>query len=1275
MAEPNLYTSDSLYQPHILQPSIPQPQQVSVRYQEAPKLYATDGLFTKELVGPPKPPTQEEMQSYISQRDKELTSYDAISTLRARFTPAVRAGQKVVSSAGDKIKDFASSFSSLVPPKIKSVFSPVADSLKSASSSVMSYNQKELDKRSAPIIDAPLFKVFDESALAVKDKIQSSKGMQIPSIGIDTKYASKIATAIIEPIPTFFETTFRNITRQTEIKGLNILDDLAKKPYEVKYHRAIEKAYPNKAEYIKKNILDKFSDIQLLGIAAGAANLDPEYDQYRKEAKALLSDRIRQDPNKITQLKYLWTKSREKPEKTAGFVGRLAGYADIGALTAGKGFFPTTSRQILQSSFIARSESPKELATNIAIGAGFGAVGRTAETSKGFLQQAVGGSKLARGALEGTSYIAERAIKPYLRFRLATGIADIGSEYIYGDPKLAQAKERTLTTALATIPLGKPIGQKLFDKSVGLFAYDPNVYVEPSFPSRDRVQIAREHLSGKVREGTRAETPYDQFKSLTIRDPATVQGKGVTYGKELAFANPKMAGSKVQPVGSYFLEKSKPSTLREAFSGEKSPRIIKLKYQTPNLANTKLGKTIINQLETKGRVTDSILKQYLKYVQKLADTTGKPVGALSPKTLKGLGSSPTESEVVLMFPTGQGTPFGVPGSVGSGRIIDTPQLKFTGVSADTRTPVYSLDFTDTKPTYEYWVEKTQYNLAQTPLSRFMSRLIPSLDTKITSTIYYYQDGVMSSKTSKTTIDRLISNFQKSKSFDFKTFLERPSSVLSLPANILSDYEKAVNLKLSVLTGKEKSIPGFYELNSKGLGHTAKVYSELIKMRSDPTHPYYKTLNQFTKDELFKLSLVHDAGQIGTTPGYYDHGRAVGKLIDEGRIDILKNLPYDKQAAFAEAVSGHMSIAPLSAVSSKIKTPTIKDIGQGFLSGNLSKALADADKFARAGSKTDMSLIFSRGGFSQRAASSDAKVSQALNQLKSGDFSSFSQNKILSKSLLKPVTKAEDYQFVTNTPSVQPYIARTTTPSTENYIYQPIGSDSTAYFATDPERDDQRYKPTPIITETYYPAGEKADVPYSNYDFVQKPITTDYDKYQPTDTYTIKLPGYTPYTPTGYTGISYPPKPTITTYTSYTPIKPKELLQTTNEFYTLPKTEKPNKQLLEKAFSIQVKSKGKWTTIPNLKKKNYYAAHHKAQQMVDNYEERSYRLLPTNKKATIKRYSMPMSSHKFYRESKRKDPTLKDAWIEKSRFAIDSIGELRGITWKGIASQKKRGSKK
>ena len=1086
MAEPNLYTSDSLYQPHILQ-SIPQPQQVSVSYQEAPKLYATDALFTKELVGPPIPPTQEEMQSYISQRDKELTAYDAISTLRARFTPAVRAGQKVVSSAGDKIKDFASSFSSSVPPiiksvfspvagllesasssvmsnnqkdfassfsssvphKIKSVFSPVADSLKSASSSVMSYNQKELDKRAAPIIDAPLFKVFDETALAVKDKIQSSKGMQIPGIGIDTKYASKIATAIIEPIPTFFETTFRNISRQTEIKGLNILDDLAKKPYEVEYHKAIEKAYPNKAEYIKKNILDKFSDIQLLGIAAGAANLDPEYDQYRKEARALLSDRIRQDPNKITQLKYLWSKSREKPEKTAGFVGRLAGYADVGALTAGKGFFPTTSRQILQSSFIARSESPKELATNIAIGAGFGFVGRTAETSKGVLQQAVGGSKLARGALEGTSYIAERAIKPYMGFRLATGIADIGSEYISGDPKLAQAKERALTTALATIPVGKPIGQKLFDKSVGLFVYDPNVYVEPSFPSRDRVQIAREHLSGKVREGTRAETPYDQFKSLTIRDPATVQGKGVTYGKELAFVNPKLAGSKVQPVGSYFLEKSKPSTLREAFSGAKSPRIIKLKYQTPNLANTKLGKTIINQLETKGRVTDSIIKQYIKYVQKLADTTGKPVGALSPKTLKGLGSSPTESEIVLMFPTGQGTPFGVPGSVGSGRIIDTPNLKFTGVDADTRTPVYSLDFTDAKPTYEYWVEKTQYNLAQTPLSRFMSRLIPSLDTKITSTIYYYQDGVMSSKTSKTTIDRLISNFQKSKSFDFKTFLERPSSVLSLPANILSDYEKAVNLKLSVLTGKEKSIPGFYELNSKGLGHAAKVYSELIKMRSDSTHPYYKTLNQFTKDELFKLSLVHDAGQIGTTPGYYDHGRAVGKLIDEGRIDILKNLPYDKQAAFAEAVSGHMSIAPLSAVSSKIKTPTIKDIGQGFLSGNLSKALADADKFARAGSKTDMSLIFSRGGFSERAASSDAKVSQALNQLKSGDFSSFSQNNILSNQ--KPVTKAEDYQFVTNTPSVQPYIALTTTPSTENYIYQPIGSDSTAYFATDSEK--------------------------------------------------------------------------------------------------------------------------------------------------------------------------------------------------------------------------------
>ena len=56
-------------------------------------------------------------------------------------------------------------------------------------------------------------KFLTKSALAVKDKIQSSKGMQIPGIGIDTKYASKIATAIIEPIPTFFETTFRNISK------------------------------------------------------------------------------------------------------------------------------------------------------------------------------------------------------------------------------------------------------------------------------------------------------------------------------------------------------------------------------------------------------------------------------------------------------------------------------------------------------------------------------------------------------------------------------------------------------------------------------------------------------------------------------------------------------------------------------------------------------------------------------------------------------------------------------------------------------------------------------------------------------------------------------------------------------------------------------------------------------------------------------------------------------------------------------------------------------
>lgn len=1292
----NFYTSPTL--------SSPSSMQSYSASMSAPKLYATDSFLQKpELVGPPKPPTSEEMSVVIAQRDKQLSAYDESATLKSKFAPLIYVSKQVASKGAEKFatsvsqlkKTSANLFSDVINKPVSAIVLPISkqsnfislkdnttrlvDKSKSSAlepvynlpvynyfkSSSERFIEKPMSTIITPISERPIFSVLDESALAVKGKIESAEGMKIPSLGIDTKTISKVATAIVEPIPTFFETTFSALTRQTEIKGLNILDSIESKPYIATYHgtERMKAGYRDRADYIKYNILNKFDDLQLLGIASGAAKTT-EMNQYKKEAQELLSERVAQNPQKIQKLKYNWIQIRAKPERIAGFSGRLAGYATGAALTSGTGFVPTTARQITQASFIARSESPKELATNIAIGAGFGFAGRAAQTSKGYLQRAVGESRLARGALEGTSFIVERAIKPYMGYRFISGVSDIGREYISGDKQLASKKERQLTTALATIPLGKPIGERFFDYSVGLLTYDPNVYVEPVFPSRDRTQIAREHLSGKVREGTRAEAPYEGFKTLTIRDPAAVPGKGVTYKKELAFVNPKMDGSKVQPVGSYFIQKSQPTTIGEAFSGRKSARILKIKYQTPNIENTKLGKDIITQLETKGRVSDTTIQQYLKVVQTLADSTGKPVGALSPKTLKGMGSSPTESEITLIFPKGQGTVFGVPGTESAGRNIDLPNLKFTGVSADTRTPVYSVDFSDTKPTYAVGIEKTQYNLAKTPVSRFISRLIPSLDTRTTSVAYYSNDGIIPSRTSKTTLDRLKSNLEKSKPFDIKTFFERPGLVISRSDNILSDYEKAVNLKLAVLTGTEKSIPGFYELNKKGLGHGSEVYSELLKMRADPKHPYYKTLNQFTKDELFKLSLVHDAGQIGTTPGYFEHGRVVGTLIDQGRVNLIKDLPIDKQLAFAEAVSGHMSIAPLSAVSSKIKTPTIKDIGQGFLSGNLSKALADADKFARAGGNVDTRLIFSRQGLTSKKD----LVGSRLSEFKSGKLNSFTNKNIIKSEnfAYKPIYNEYAPTKLITRPDYVPKVAEESyefVPKTTDYIYKPLTSDKTNYTY-------KKSEPKTIV-EYYSPSYD------SDYSFIgYKPYTPT--KYDPTPTPSYRpdygsdysFIGYTPYTPTGY----YPTPPPG--YTPYTPTKyspyPKTTTKPPAQVKAVGSVSPKDQQIMnEKAFNIEVKSKGKWKKIEGLKKKNFYAAHAKAMQMVDNYAERSYRLIPTNKTAEIKRYSMPLSIFKFYRESKTKDPTLKDAWIEKSKYAIDSTGELKGITWKGIAAQQQK----
>jgi hypothetical protein len=107
------------------------------------------------------------------------------------------------------------------------------------------------------------------------------------------------------------------------------------------------------------------------------------------------------------------------------------------------------------------------------------------------------------------------------------------------------------------------------------------------------------------------------------------------------------------------------------------------------------------------------------------------------------------------------------------------------------------------------------------------------------------------------------------------------------------------------------------------------------------------------------------------------------------------------------------------------------------------------------------------------------------------------------------------------------------------------------------------------------------------------------------------------------------------------------------------------------YKIQVKTGNKWVSVKDKTKRNYYSAFNKAARLVDSYKERSFRLRPAKGKATKIANNFTVRKAKFYQPGKSR--SLKGAYIEKSKYAIDSYNELRGITYKGLQAQRKKRS--
>jgi hypothetical protein len=111
----------------------------------------------------------------------------------------------------------------------------------------------------------------------------------------------------------------------------------------------------------------------------------------------------------------------------------------------------------------------------------------------------------------------------------------------------------------------------------------------------------------------------------------------------------------------------------------------------------------------------------------------------------------------------------------------------------------------------------------------------------------------------------------------------------------------------------------------------------------------------------------------------------------------------------------------------------------------------------------------------------------------------------------------------------------------------------------------------------------------------------------------------------------------------------------------------------KPYKIQIRSSGKWVDVKDSSKRNYFAAWNRGAELVDSYKERSFKLTPISGKANVLHNSFTLKKTKFYQPAKSK--ALTSAYIEKSKYAIDSINELRGITYKGIAARKQKAKRR
>lgn len=164
---------------------------------------------------------------------------------------------------------------------------------------------------------------------------------------------------------------------------------------------------------------------------------------------------------------------------------------------------------------------------------------------------------------------------------------------------------------------------------------------------------------------------------------------------------------------------------------------------------------------------------------------------------------------------------------------------------------------------------------------------------------------------------------------------------------------------------------------------------------------------------------------------------------------------------------------------------------------------------------------------------------------------------------------------------------------------------------------------------------------------------------------------------------YPKPPTVKPYKPYKPIKPKPL----KPFIAIPPLEEkpPKVKPIYPGYDAYVlrdatkKLKAKYVKVTD-KPRTQKQAHGKGAIVTDETVSRTFKVKPSKKPAVpapTLNFAWTIHKHKF-RKPVRKGTVIRESpkWIEKTKYAIDTPGEFRGITvegWKALEKKRREGT--